>query len=46
MEGAYALLDQAIEEREPHVIPFLTGRRADLSGDPRYESLLRKTNLA
>jgi adenylate cyclase len=46
MDGAYALLDQAIEEREPLALGLFTGRRADLSGDRRYQSLLRKTNLA
>jgi TolB-like protein/Flp pilus assembly protein TadD len=46
MDGAYHFLDQAIEEREPLAIPVLTARRAELSADPQYESLLRKMNLA
>ena len=39
-------MDQAVDEREPLVVPLLTDRRADLLPDPRYQSLLRKMNLA
>jgi TolB-like protein/lipoprotein NlpI len=46
MAGAYSLFDQAVEEREPLAIPVLTARRPDLLADPRYQSLLRKMNLA
>jgi hypothetical protein len=46
MNGAYHFFDLAVEEREPLAIPVLTARRADLFADPRFQSLLRKMNLA
>lgn len=46
LDRAYQLMDQAVDEREPLVVPLLTDRRADLLPDPRYQSLLRKMNLA
>jgi hypothetical protein len=46
MNGAYHFFDRAVEEREPLAIPVLTARRADLFADPRFQSLLRKMNLA
>lgn len=46
MDSAYKLLDQAIDEREPLAVIALADRHTDLLSNPRYQSLLRKMNLA
>ncbi len=46
MDSAYKLLDRAVDEREPLAIVSLAARRSDLLPDARYQSLLRKMNLA
>jgi len=45
MDGALDLLDRAVDEREPLIVPLLAGRRADLCVNTGYQSLLRKMNL-
>lgn len=45
-DQAYLLLDHAVDEREPLAVPLLTDRLHDRQPDPRFQSLLRKMNLA
>jgi len=46
VDFAYQLLNQAMEEREPLVVPVLGGRKALGDTDPRLQALLQKMNLA
>jgi predicted Zn-dependent protease len=46
LDSAYSLLSRAIEEREPLALINLADRRTDLVSDLRYQSLLRRMNLA
>jgi hypothetical protein len=46
MERAQALLEQAVEEREPIAVITVADRRADWQTYPGCQALLRKMNLA
>ena len=43
VDGMYALLNRAIDDREPMIIPFLLVRRHDLGSDSRFQQLLIRT---
>ena len=46
-DRAFALLDQAVEERDFQLLPIKLDPTADvLRSDPRFDSVLRKMHLA
>jgi serine/threonine-protein kinase len=47
IDGAFAQLDRAVDMRDPWIIPIRTHPILDpLRSDPRFQSLLRRMNLA
>ena len=46
IDQAYEFFGQALDEHEPIAVIHVLLRRRELAGDPRYQALLRKMNLA